>query len=269
MSALQPQPWHSFVVPAYGESPHLRGCLHSLTQQTETSPIIVSTSTPFTGLERLCDELGVHLVVHSPNRGIASDWNKALDAARTEWVTLAHQDDLYAPDFVARTRAAIAGTPNAVLAFTDYVELDQHGVRERTMALRIKRGLIELGMLGRSAAAERWAKKNMLRFGCAIPCPTVTLRLSALSSLRFDTRFRVDLDWDMWLRLADLPDAAFVRDRRRLVAHRIHHDSETTAGLASGTRFREDQEMFERVWPTWFARLLLRLYGAAYTYNRA
>src|SRR5690606_17816967 len=74
-------PQHSFVVPAYGVSPHLRDCLASLRAQTVQSPVVIATSTPSPALEKIAAEFGADLAVHGPNAGIGRDWNFALSQA--------------------------------------------------------------------------------------------------------------------------------------------------------------------------------------------
>lgn len=261
---------HAFVVPAYGHSPHLRDCLASLAGQEKQSPVVLCTSTPFEGLDALCEEFGVRVVRHGPNKGIAHDWNVSLTQAQTDWVTVAHQDDVYLPGFVERTMALVERHRDAVLAFTDYEEMDSNGVRARTLPLRIKRWLVECGMWGREHVPSRWSKTNLLRFGCSIACPTVSLRRAAIpEGIRFDERYRVNLDWDFWLRLAQEVPGGFVCDRAILMRHRIHESSETTAGIVDGVRAREDLELFSRLWPGPVARLLAHAYGMSYSYNRS
>lgn len=263
-------PSHAFVVPAYRHSPHLRECLASLVAQERRSPVVVCTSTPFEGLDELCGEFDAQVVRHEPNRGIAHDWNIALSNAGAEWVTLAHQDDVYLPEFAGRTMALVDRHPGAILAFSDYEEMGSEGVRPRTLALRIKRCLVEAGMWGREHVADRWSKTNLLRLGCSIACPAVTLRRTAIpETLRFDERYRVNLDWDFWLRMATEVRGGFVCERRVLMRHRIHESSETTAGIVDGVRAREDYELFSRMWPAPVARLLARAYGVSYYYNQS
>lgn len=259
---------HAFVVPSYRESVHLRDCLASLRDQQHRSPVVVCTSTPYDGLAQLCEEMGAQLVSHSPNRGIAHDWNMALDSVEAEWVTIAHQDDIYLPGFASRTMRMVERNPEAILVFTGYQEMDERGVRRTGTPLRIKRILIEMAMLGRERVTTRFARTNLLRFGCPIPCPSVTLRKRALpDGFRFDPGFRVNLDWDFWLRLAQEVEGAFACDRIALMHHRIHRGSETTFGIVDGVRSREDRELFGRVWPGPLASIIARAYARSYHYN--
>lgn len=258
---------HSFAVPAYGFSPHLEECLDSLQAQTTGgSEIVVVTSTPSPELEAVVRSKGLPLIVHQQGGGIANDWNAALARATGDWITLAHQDDVYHPRFCELSLQALADARDALIAFTDYEEITQSGPRERSALLRIKQVLLELGFLGRSVIRSRFRKTNALRFGCAIPCPSVTLRREA--GVRFDPGFRVNLDWAAWLDLCDRP-GAFVWVRRRLMSHRIHEGSETSQAIAAGQRAQEDERLLCRLWPAWVARMIVRSYNLAYASNKA
>ncbi|MFC4726849.1 glycosyltransferase family 2 protein [Coralloluteibacterium thermophilus] len=256
-------PDHSFVVPAYRSSPHLADCLASLASQTLAgSEIVVSTSTPSGELEALAARFGARYAVHAPNAGIGRDWNMAVAQARRRWVTIAHQDDLYLPDFVAKTMRVAEAAPDASLVLTDYVELLGETERPRTRMLRIKRLLLELGFLGRRSIRREADKLRLLRFGCPIACPSVTLGPGA-TGVTFREDLKVDLDWEAWIRLARRP-GAFCFVRERLMAHRIHAESETSVGVRGGVRAREDAAMFASLWPTPIATLLARAYAHSY-----
>lgn len=254
---------HSFVVPAYGNSPHLTECLESLMSQTARgSEILISTSTPSDELVQIAERFNVKVVAHGPNAGIGRDWNAALACATRSWVTIAHQDDVYLPDFVARTMFCASETSNAGLVLTGYSELLDGQVRRRTPMLLIKSILLEIGFLGRSSASRIGSKLRLLRFGCPIACPSVTLG-PTLNGLRFREDLKVDLDWEAWIRAARSP-LAFGYVREPLMLHRIHSSSETSAGVRDGVRAREDAEMFRSLWPEPIASLLARAYALSY-----
>ena len=87
-----------------------------------------------------------------------------------------------------------------------------------------------------------------------------------LADFSFDGGYKVSLDWDAWLRIADL-DGSFAFENTIQMAHRIHEDSETTRQIAAAGRLREDREMFSRLWPDWIAGLLARLYNRSTDFN--
>ncbi|MEO8365361.1 MAG: glycosyltransferase family A protein [Pseudoxanthomonas sp.] len=252
---------HSFVVPAYGDSPHLRACLDSLRAQTRPSPILICSSTPYEGLQALADEYGARMFLHSPNAGIGRDWNVALAEADSGWVTLAHQDDIYLPRFTEQTLTAAARDSRVVMIMTGYGELLATQTRLFSPMLLVKRILLELGFLGRDVIAGVAARRRLLRFGCPIACPSVTLRTDI--GLRFREDLKVNLDWESWLRLARQP-GAFALVRETLLMHRIHAGSETSGGIRRGVRAREDMMMFEAQWPAPIARFLAGAYAMSY-----
>jgi glycosyltransferase involved in cell wall biosynthesis len=256
---------HCFAVPAYGESPHLEACLQSLQQQTATTRVIVATSTPNAHIERLASRYGAPLHVNPRAGGIGSDWNFAMQAAGSRWVTLAHQDDIYLPAFAERTVQSLSPHPDAVLAFSGYGEMENDRIRPISPLLRIKQVLLELGFLGTSHVASRFLKTNALRFGCSIPCPAATINTS--SGFRFRTDLKVDLDWAAWLELARAL-GTFVYVRERLMLHRVHPGSETSAAIDAGHRLAEDEALLRTLWPAPIARAIVASYRFAYQSNR-
>ncbi len=88
---------HTFVIPAYGESPYLEACIQSLLAQATTGNVVVTTSTPNAHIQNLTQKYNLPYVVNYGAKGIASDWNFALDSANAKYATIAHQDDIYEP----------------------------------------------------------------------------------------------------------------------------------------------------------------------------
>lgn len=256
-------PVHSFVVPAYGRSPHLEACLRSLRAQTLRGEVVVATSTPFDGLESICDAHAARLVVHGPNRGIGNDWNRALDAASAPLVTVAHQDDVYHPGFAADVVAAHARRPDAALVFCDSGEITEDGTpRDGGLNLRIKRLLVAAAFSGRSAASGPVSRRLLLGFGNSIVCPSVTLNLGAAPGFRFREDLRTNMDWLAWLDLSER--GAIVHVPRHLMDHRVHGSSETARCLDDGSRRHEDALVLGRLWPAPVAALIGRLYSRSY-----
>ena len=256
---------HCFVVPAYGNSEHLDDCLRSLREQHRPARILIATSTPNAQITAAAGRYGLPVHVNEAGGGIGSDWNFALSVADARWVTLAHQDDVYLPNFSLRTLEAISSRPTATLAFCNYTELE--GTQERSIStlLRIKRVLLELGFVGTNHASCEFFKVNTLRFGCAIPCPAVTLNTA--TGLRFRTDLQVDLDWAAWLWLARQP-GTFVYIRENLMQHRVHAASETSSAIDDGRRVTEDKAMLHSLWPGWMAAAITGSYRIAYRNNR-
>lgn len=201
--------------------------------------------------------MSVELYENKYGKGIGADWNFALHSTKSAWVTLAHQDDIYYPDFASEVKKAIATHPDASIIFTDYDEIKDGNIISGSGLVRLKRILLELGFWGRNRITSKWAKTNCIRFACAIPCPAVTIRRDA--GFRFDENLKVNLDWDAWLRLAQ-QEGAFVWIRKPLMAHRIHDEQESSSAIRTGVRKQEDLLMLKRLWPSFLAHLIEKTY---------
>lgn len=251
---------HAFVVPAYGDSPFLPGCLASLRAQWLSSRILITTSTPSPFIEAAAGVAGVNVKVNAVRSGIAADWNYALDVADCRYVTLAHQDDIYAPDFLAQSLNALARGKGG-LCFTGYQEIDDAGSPKSSKISRVKH-LIDLAVLGRAREVRGARLRAYLSFGNPLPCSSVTFDLLTLAGFRFSNTYASDLDWDAWWRLMEA-DATFVRLPDRLVGRRHNALTATTQLQRDGTRALEDVIMFRRAWPWPLAEALAAAYRLA------
>lgn len=260
-------PDHTFVVLAYGDSPHLAACLDSLASQTVNSSICIATSTPSDFLHSLADHYSVDLKPTDGGQGIAHDWNFGLQCADTPYVTLAHQDDLYLPTYTAALLAAARRHPDTLIAFPDYIEIVDGEDRSGTVMLRIKKLMLNTAMPLTDNVRSPFRKKSAIAFGSPIPAPGVMYNLDKLSGFQFSSDFSINMDWDAWSRMAEM-DGRFVYVRKVLMKHRIHPESATTAGLKQNLRQTEDLRMFRRFWPGPMARIIAWCYAASYRSNR-
>ncbi|MGB6603106.1 MAG: glycosyltransferase [Steroidobacteraceae bacterium] len=259
---------HTFVVPVYRAAPNLGALIESLRgQMGGGSEILLASSTPSAQLEELAHRAGVPLHINPRRVDIATDWNFALGLARTARVTLAHQDDLFTPAYVARLAAALARYPDALFAFCDYSEHTPFGARSTNINLRIKRALCRRAFGARECLNEPRDKLRLLSLGNPICCPSVMLNRRALPEFRFPDGFQTNLDWMAWLELARHP-GGFVYVRDALVSKGLHPASETSATIANRAREREDREMFQAFWPRPVAAVLAALYKLGYLGNR-
>jgi hypothetical protein len=259
---------HTFAIPVYRAAPNLGALIASLRAQSQgSSELLLASSTPSRELEECARRLGVKLIVN-PNRvDIASDWNFALRAAKTTLVTLAHQDDLFAPDYTAQLSDALHRHPAALIAFSDYTEHTAQGARPVNINLRIKRALTLRAFGARECLTEARDKLRLLSLGNPICCPSVMFNRAALGEFHFPQGFQTNLDWMAWAELARRP-GGFVYVPKRLVSKGVHAGSETTATIASRARQHEDRMLFEAFWPRPVAAVLTTVYKLGYLSNR-
>ena len=225
------------------------------------SRVVLTTSTPNAVVRNIAATHQVPLVVNPKRDGIAADWNFALTQAATKWVTVAHQDDWYSPEYAESCLSATRSTPNAILVFTAATETFENDRRTLTNT-RLKRVLAALAFGRHVAITSSFRRRLLLSFGNPIPCPSVMLNRHAVPDFRFADGWKSNLDWSAWLTLAREP-GAFVYVRQALVHRTLHADAATTRDLSD--RAREDRRMFEQLWPAPIAAALDRLYAAGRT----
>ena len=248
---------HTFVLCAYKESPYLEDCVKSLLGQTVKSTVLISTSTPNETIDAVAGKYGIPVYINEGERGITGDWNSAVSRAKTPYVTIAHQDDLYEPTYTESVLNKLTSAKNPILVFTDYFEIRDGERVYKNKLLKIKK-LMNLGF--RISRYNRWTRLRVLSIGNSICCPSVTYSTEVFRDFRFDGRFKFACDWDAWDRLAR-KKGAFLYVHKPLMGHRIHEESETTKQTGGEGRAREEYTMFRRYWPDAIAKKLSKFYG--------
>jgi hypothetical protein len=259
---------HTFAIPVYRQAPNLAALIASLKSQTEAgSKILLASSTPSMELEAFAKRHALRLHINPRRIDIAADWNFALGSARTEFVTVAHQDDLFENNYVARLVGALRRHPGSLFAFCDYSEHTPSGSRPTNINLRIKRALRRRAFGARECIADTRDKLRLLSLGNPICCPSVMFNRRTLPNFQFPDGFQTNLDWMAWLELARRP-GSFVYVGERLVSKGVHAASETTATIANRAREREDRILFDAFWPRPIAAILAAIYKLGYRANR-
>ena len=256
---------HTFVVCAYGESPYLESCVHSLMEQELPTNILISTSTPNDRIRNVADSFGIRLVANDGEPSISQDWNRAVAHCDTPLVTIAHQDDVYFPQYVESMLEMMNLVKRPLIFFSDYGELRNGEPCDSNRILEIKRRLL-MPLRKTSASSRRYAKRAAIAFGSAICCPSVTYCRPNLPDPLFATTMKCDLDWEAWERFSRL-EGSFIYAPQILMRHRIHEESETTSLIKDDTRSKEDLIMLKKFWPTPVAMLINRIYSGSQKSN--
>lgn len=249
---------HTFVICAYKESPYLEECIVSLKAQSIKTNIILSTSTLNDFIRILAEQYEIPVFVNHGETGIAGDWNFALSCSKTSLVTIAHQDDIYEPEYVLEMLRAMNRAKSPILYSCGYGELRNGKKVTRNKLLRIKKMLlIPIRLLPDSITARRFS----LAFGDSICCPSVTYVRDVILSYPFRTGYKAALDWQQWEIMSALK-GTFSYCSKVLMYHRIHEASETTHIIGENhLRQKENYEMFCKFWPPFAANILNRIYS--------
>lgn len=259
---------HVFAVCAYKESPYLEDCIKSLLKQTYKSKIIICTSTPCDYISNIAEKYKLPLYVREGNSDIKDDWNFAYNCADAEFVTIAHQDDIYSKYYVEMFTQKIKKMKtykDVIMLLTDYLPV-KSGVKSKDINSKIRRILRSPLKVDRFSKSKWW-RKMTLAFGNSICCPTVAYNKILLGESVFTSEYKFNIDWDTFLKLAKL-DGKFLYIDKPLVGYRVHDGATSKEFIENNLRINEDTKMFEQFWPRFIARLIMIPYKKAYnTYD--
>lgn len=256
---------HTFVICAYKESEYLEECILSLLHQKTPSKILMITSTPNAYIQDMAEKYHIELIVNEGEGGIVQDWTFGYEHADTPYITIAHQDDVYQPDYSTEVVAYLERAKKPLIAFTDYGELREGEYVDQDRLLKIKR--IMLGPLrGRVFQNSRFIRRRILSMGNPICCPSVTFVRENMPEKIFNIKYRACEDWEAWEKLSRLK-GGFVYIDKILMYHRIHAGSETSNIIGDNVRSLEDYDMYCKFWPKPIAKLLIRYYSKAQDSN--
>lgn len=250
---------HTFVVCAYGESPYLEECIHSLKEQNIPSEILMITSTPNKAIYQTAEKFQIPVFVNEGESGITQDWNFGYAQAKTEYVTIAHQDDVYMPEYTQRLLYTIKKSKTPLIFFSNYAEVRNGIVVKNNMLLRIKRIML-IPLQIKIFQKSKWIRRRILSLGSPICCPSVGYVKNNLPNKIFEKGFRSCEDWEAWEKISKL-SGEFLYDSKILMYHRIHKDSETSSIIGDNARSAEEYQMYCKFWPKSIAKILVKQYA--------
>ena len=257
---------HTFTICAYKESQYLEECVKSLMNQTVKSNIILATSTPNDFIKGICEKYNIPMYVNEGEKGITQDWNFAYRKAKTKYVTIAHQDDIYNEKYVENLYEYLKKVKKPLIFFTDYFEIRDGKICRTNKLLKVKRILL-FPLRAKFTWSSRFIRRRVLSMGSAICCPSVTFVRNNLPDPVFDNHFRSNEDWEAWEKISKLK-GSFVFCNKPLTYHRIHEESETSATINENGRAVEDLEMFKKFWPVPIAKLITKFYVTSEKSNK-
>jgi glycosyltransferase involved in cell wall biosynthesis len=252
---------HTFAICAYEESEYLESCIKSLEAQNTKTNIIICTSTPSDYIKNMAEKYNIPYFVRCGQSDIQDDWNFACECADTDLITLAHQDDMYSPEYATNIMKEMEKYPDAMLAFTDYRPLKHYKVSYDANCFL--RRLLKMPMWNRQMAQYPIFKKMSLCFGNTICCSAVTYNLTQISQPLFTSDLKFSLDWDTFYKYAQ-KKGRFVYIDKPLTFFRIHSGATTNKFIISNGRYKEDCIMFNKIWPSCIAKMLMEFYILAY-----
>ncbi len=256
---------HTFAICAYKNSPYLEECVQSLVEQRKTSEIILCTSTPNPYIESIANKYSIELFVRNGISDIQDDWNFACEKSKTDWVTVAHQDDIYDRKYSEILLDYIEKKPNAIIAFTDYHPI-KNGKESTDLNSRMKR-FFRIPLKSELLASKKLFKKYSLAFGNSISCPCVAYNKTLIKGNVFTSHLKFALDWDTFVKFAEY-DNPFIYIPQVLFYYRIHDGATSKKFTVNDTRKVEEMYMFRKFWPDFLIKIGFHFYKKCYnTYD--
>lgn len=202
----------SVVTSAYKSAPYLEGYFADLRRQTfQNFEVVLICNDPTRVELDIIDchkrEFDIH-VIKVPREDTAASWNRAIDVATGDYITIANVDDQHKPYFFHKHLIVLDTRPDISLVYNDYVDVTSEGV-----------------------VIDRFPTPDFSIDALKMYCytgPHVTFRKSVVKEVGyFDTSFSLACDYEYWLRLATrgyqffripLPLSSFLRRDDSLTA---------------------------------------------------
>ncbi len=195
------RPKVSALIPCYEMAHCVANAVESvLAQEGDPVEIVVvddgSKADPGPALARFGDRVRL---VRQENGGAASARNRAASAATGEWLAFLDADDRWLPEKTRLTLEALAARPGAAFAYGRAQGFDEDG-EQRT-----------LGPPPVTPTTKRNVFLSLLGDGNTIPMLTGVVSREAFHAIGgLDGSLRTGEDYDLWLRLAERYELAYV-----------------------------------------------------------
>lgn len=256
---------HTFVVVAYKESPYLEECIKSLVNQTVKANILVSTSTPNDYIEKIAKKYKLKVIHTNQPSDIQADWNYGYNYAKTDLVTIAHQDDVYDEKYLENILKVANQYKDFRMIQTDYWAF-KNGKKTIDKNMKIKK-ILKFPLRSRVLARMKFFKVLSLAFGNSVNCPSVTYNKKIIGKNAFTSDLKFGLDWDTFLKFAR-QKGVYLYIPKPLISYRIHDGATTKEFIVDQRRVTEDRIMFGKIWPTFMVNIIMKFYVNAYdTYS--
>jgi glycosyltransferase involved in cell wall biosynthesis len=240
----------TFAVPFYSHPELLERALTSVMAQrnADWDAVVVDDAPVDVGAREIVERVGegrIRYIENPSNLGIAGNWNRCLEVAETDLVTLFHADDELAPDYADVVLDGHGRFGDAVAVYTGATVIAADGSRHVSLQDEIKRIIRPRATDGWTHIAGEAGLVSLLR-GQHIFCPTLCFRRDRLPAPAFRSEWRQVLDLDLLARLLLEGDHLVGADR---VAYRYrrHAENQTAQLTASFDRFEEEFAIYDEI----------------------
>lgn len=241
------RPRLTVAIPFYRGKEYLRQAIDSVRCQncSRWQLLVCDDCSPEAGIRELVLGYGdprIRYERNDHNLGMVGNWNRCLDLAETDLVTLLHADDQLLDCYVEVMTEAAGSSPGAAALFCKARIIDEQGRRRFSFPDLYKRFVAFC-----AGAPWRLAGRSGLEAllgGDFIMCPTVCYRKSRLGPRRFAAEWHFAQDMELFTRLL-LEGESLVGAPAVAYAYRRHAASATALYTKSLLRFEEESRLYD------------------------
>jgi glycosyltransferase involved in cell wall biosynthesis len=239
----------TFAIPFYSGRVYLPRAIESVRAQKDGNwrAFVCDNDSPERGAEQLVKQFRDERIVYyrnSRNLGMAGNFNRCLDVAETDLVTLLHADDELLPNYCGSVRAAAGRHPSAAAFYCQAEIIGADSQPTFSLPDLVKR-LIDPSPRAEVELAGEPGVRALLK-GNFIMAPTLCFRRSVLGARRFPEGPRFVLDLELTTALL-LDGQSLVGLPERCYRYRRHGESATAELTETQQRFREESAYYDRM----------------------
>ena len=169
---------------------------------------------------------------------------------------------MYDEKYVEELLKAYEKDNSASLYFTDYKPIKDEIIGKRDINCKLRK-LARMPLVFKSLSKIKFVKVATLAFGNSINCPSVTYNKELIGNNIFTSDLKFALDWDTFLKYAR-KEGRFYYINKVLIYYRVYNGATTKKFIVNNTRQIEDTIMFNKIWPKFITKIIMKFYVKAY-----
>lgn len=239
----------TFAVPFYRSTDYLRRAVDSVLAQSidRWQLVVVDDAGPAPEAADLVRDYADPRITYKRNPhnlGLAGNWNRCLELADTELVTLLHADDELLPEYARTVVDLHRKYPEAAAVYTGVRVIDRNSRPVFSFPDLVKRAIEQRSDDPVLVAGEAGLARLMR--GQFIFCPSLCYRARLIGTAPFLNRWRMVLDLALLSELL-LADHTLVGAPEVAYAYRRHAGSQSAKLTESAERFAEELLIFDEI----------------------
>ena len=241
------------MMPYYGDVALMQAAVHSVLAQTDPDwHLTVVDDGEAAGVPEWFAQLGdprVTYLRNEANLGVSGNFQKCLELATRDRLTIMGCDDLLLPNYVETVRRLASAYPKVGLIQPGVQVIDETGEPTSSLADSVKRRLYAPKQLLRGEGPVRMQGQELatsLLRGDWLYFPSLCWRTDAINALGFRRDLRVIQDLALIIELVERGEE-LVADDTLCFEYRRHAASESSQQALDGARFDEARRFFHEV----------------------